>query len=150
MGSDGGILGDRGLAALAGLHRFAIRISGGRLGWRIGSMTVVELHTIGRQSGKRRSAMLTAPISSEDRVVLVASKGGADRHPAWYLNLVAHPEVEISTREWRRPFVARTASAEEKRELWPAVTRNYRGYAHYQQRTARDIPVVVCERGGRS
>ncbi len=80
------------------LHRGVLKLSGGRLGWKAAGMAVVELHTTGKRSGQRRSVMLTAPIVDGERVVLIASKGGDDRHPDWYHNLVAQPEVEL-TRE---------------------------------------------------
>lgn len=145
MGSSGAILGDRALAVLSGFHRWIIRVSRGRLGWRIGRLITVELHTTGRRTGRPRTAILSAPIVEPERVVLVASKGGADRHPAWYLNLVADPDVVVDLRDERRALRARTATPEEKAELWPRVTAVYPGYAHYQERTSRDIPVVICE-----
>ena len=127
------------------IHRAAMRVSGGRLGSNLLGMPALELHTIGRRSGQRRSVMLTAPVLEPGRIVLIASKGGDDRHPDWYVNLVAHPAVEITregaTTSWR----ARTATPEEKAELWPRVVAAYHGYAGYQRRTARDIPVVICE-----
>ncbi|WP_353829075.1 nitroreductase/quinone reductase family protein [Agromyces sp. SYSU T0242] len=145
MGSDGGILGDRGLAIMSGLHRWLISVTGGRVGWRIGRMPTVELHTTGRRSGRPRSAILSAPILEPDRIVLVASKGGADHHPAWYLNLVADPDVEVGLRGSVRRMRARTATRDERAALWPRITAAYPGYARYQQRTRREIPVVVCE-----
>jgi deazaflavin-dependent oxidoreductase (nitroreductase family) len=89
--------------------------------------------------------MLTAPIHEPDRLVLVASKGGDDRHPDWYHNVVAHPDIEITDRGETRKMRARTATAEEKAELWPQIVAAYKGYAGYQKRTGRDIPVVICE-----
>ena len=77
--------------------------------------------------------------------MLVASKGGDDRHPEWYLNLTANPEVELTVDGATRPMRARTASTEEKAELWPRIVSAYRGYGGYQRRTTRDIPVVICE-----
>ena len=80
-------------------------------------------------------------------MVLVASKGGDDRNPEWYRNLVANPEVEVkvlSTGETRK-MRARVATATEKAELWPSIVAAYKGYAGYQKRTQRDIPVVICE-----
>ncbi|GAA2021700.1 nitroreductase/quinone reductase family protein [Agromyces tropicus] len=149
MASDGGILGDRWLARLSGLHRWVIRMTRGRLGWRIGGMTTVELHTTGRRSGRPRSAILSAPIIEPGRVVLVASKGGADHHPAWYLNLDADPDVVVELRDGTRRMRARTATRDERAALWPRVTAVYSGYAHYQERTRREIPIVICEpRGG--
>jgi deazaflavin-dependent oxidoreductase (nitroreductase family) len=126
-------------------HRLILKVSGGRLLSKPFGMPTVELHTTGRRSGARRSTLLTAPVHDSSRVVLVASKGGDDRHPLWYLNLCAQPEVEVTIDGVTRPATARTASADEKAELWPAITEIYRGYASYQKRTERDIPVVICE-----
>ena len=128
-----------------GLHRFLLAVSGGRVLRTAFGMPAVELHTTGRKSGQRRSVMLTAPIYEPDRIVLVASKGGDDRNPDWYGNLVADPDVEITFDGATRPMRARTASAAEKAELWPRVTAAYQGYASYQRRTERDIPLVICE-----
>ncbi|MCU1445870.1 nitroreductase/quinone reductase family protein [Cryobacterium sp.] len=136
---------DLSMRVMNGVHRAVLALSRGRVGWRVGPMAVVELHTTGRKSGVQRSTMLTAPIHDQDRAVLVASKGGDDRNPTWYLNLVAQPDVELSERGVTRPMRARTASAAEKAELWPRIVRAYPGYAAYQRRTTRDIPVVICE-----
>lgn len=136
---------DAALKAMNAAHRAVLRVSGGRLLARPFGMPAVELHTVGRRTGRPRVTMLTAPVHDRSRVVLVASKGGDDRHPEWYLNLVANPEVELTIDGVRRPMRARTATAQEKAELWPQVTARYRGYAAYQRRTDRDIPLVVCE-----
>ncbi|GGI48519.1 deazaflavin-dependent oxidoreductase (nitroreductase family) [Agromyces flavus] len=145
MASRGGILGDRTIAALSRFHRWVLGVTRGRVGWRIGGMPTVRLHTTGRHSGQPRTTMLSAPIVEADRVVLVASKGGSDRHPAWYLNLVASPEAVLDLREGTRAVRARTASPAEKAVLWPRIVTAYAGYARYQRRTRRDIPVVICE-----
>ena len=126
-------------------HKAILKLSGGRVLNTAFGMPTLELHTIGRTSGQRRSVMLTAPVHDEHRVVLVASKGGDDRHPDWYRNLVANPDVEVTMDGVTWPLRARTASAEEKAELWPRIVAAYRGYAGYQRRTHRDIPVVICE-----
>lgn len=126
-------------------HRLLLAVSGGRFPKKVLGMEPVELHATGRSSGQRRSTMLTAPICEPDRVVLVASKGGHTDHPDWYKNLTANPEVELTIRGTTAPFVARTASPEEKAALWPQITAAYRGYEGYQRSTERDIPVVVCE-----
>lgn len=125
-------------------HRVLLKASGGRLGRRFFGMTTVELHTVGRRSGHRRSTMLTAPVHEPDRLVLVASKGGDDRHPDWYLNLCAHPEVELTIEGDTSLWTARTATPEEKAELWPRIVAAYRAYDGYQRRTERQIPVVIC------
>jgi deazaflavin-dependent oxidoreductase (nitroreductase family) len=126
-------------------HRTALKLSGGRVLSTAFGMPTVELHTTGRKSGKRRSTMLTTPLHDDDRVVLVASKGGDDRHPDWYVNLSANPEVELTIDGDTRPMRARTSSSDEKAELWPQIVAAYRGYGGYQRRTTRDIPVVILE-----
>jgi deazaflavin-dependent oxidoreductase (nitroreductase family) len=127
------------------VHRTVLTVSGGRVGKTLGSMPVVELHTTGRSSGKRRSVMLTTPLREDGRYVLVASKGGDDRDPDWYRNLVANPEIELTVDDQTLELVARTASDEEKAELWPRIVDAYDGYAGYAKKTDRDIPVVICE-----
>ena len=102
-------------------------------------------HTTGRKSGLPRCCYLTTPAYDSKRVVLIASKGGDDRNPDWYRNLQARPEAFLVLNGQRHAVHARTASAEEKAELWPKIVASYKGYAGYQQRTDRDIPVVICE-----
>ena len=143
--TEGSALTDFGHRMLNHVHRGVLAISGGRVGARLGSMPVVELHTIGRASGRRRSVLLTAPIHEGGTYVLVASKGGDPRHPEWYANLVAHPVVELTVDGRTSRMRARTATPEERAELWPRIVREYRGYAGYQRRTSREIPVVLCE-----
>lgn len=136
---------DTGMKAMNVAHRTIMKVSGGRLLSNPMGMPTVELHTTGRKSGQRRSTLLTAPVHDANRVVLVASKGGDDRNPQWYLNLVANPEVQLTIGGTTRTMQARTASPEEKGELWPQIIAAYKGYAGYQRRTSRDIPVVICE-----
>jgi deazaflavin-dependent oxidoreductase (nitroreductase family) len=125
------------------VHRSLVRASGGRVAGRLGGMPVVILETVGRKSGEPRRTMLTAPVVDGETVVLVASYGGDSRHPAWYLNLTAQPDVVLERDGVATPMRARTATAEEKSALWPRIVASYRGYAGYQQRTDRDIPVVL-------
>ena len=127
------------------IHNTLQKVTGGRVGRTVFGMKAVQLHTTGRKSGQRRTVWLTSPVNDDHRIILIASKGGDDRHPDWYHNLTANPEVEITDGEATKPYTARTATPEEKAELWPRVTATYRGYASYQQRTGRDIPVVICE-----
>jgi deazaflavin-dependent oxidoreductase (nitroreductase family) len=138
-------LKDLGFKYVPRLHRALISVSGGRLFNRMAGMPIVELHTTGRKTGKDRITILLAPIISDERVVLVASKGGDDRNPTWLLNLQANPDVELSVGGKRRTMRARVASTEEKAELWPQIVAAYKGYGNYQKRTQRDIPVVICE-----
>lgn len=127
------------------LHRRVFTATNGRVGGTAFGMPVVLLTTKGRKSGRRRETMLTSPVQEGDSVVLVASYGGDPRHPAWFLNLRDDPEVEIVMAGRRRPMTARVATVEEKERLWPEVTRRYKGYAGYQKRTDRDIPLVILE-----
>src|SRR5436190_6758125 len=122
------------------LHRTVLNVSGGRIGSRGFGMPVVVLHTVGRKTGKRRATTLTSPVQDGDRVVLVASYGGDDRHPTWFLNLRDNPEVELEMKGAKRPMTAHVATPDEKAELWPQVVSAYKGYAQYQTRTDREIP----------
>ncbi len=140
---------DFGFRTLTTVHRMIVRVSGGRLGARAFGMPVVELHTVGRRSGRRYTTMLTAPVIDGERVVLVASKGGDDRDPDWFRNAMAHPEVELTMNGTRRAVRTRRASDEEKAELWPRVIASYKSYGNYQRRTSRNIPLVICEPSAR-
>jgi deazaflavin-dependent oxidoreductase (nitroreductase family) len=103
------------------------------------------LTTTGRRSGEQRTLPLIYAPHGDDYVV-VASKGGNPQHPAWYLNLAANPDVEVQVGGDRFPATARTASPEEKRELWPIMTAEWPDYDNYQRKTDREIPVVVLSR----
>ncbi len=90
--------------------------------------------------------MLSSPMQPGGSYVVVASRGGDDRHPAWYLNLVANPEVEVDYRGGgKQKRIARVATAAERAELWPKVTADYGFYAAYQKRTDREIPLVFLD-----
>jgi len=136
---------DLAFKSFTGLHRFIYRASGGRILGTGKGMPMLELETIGRKSGKARTTMLTAPIHSADRVVVVASKGGNDHHPAWFLNLRDNPSVKVTMKGTTTPMTARIASADEKAELWPTIVAANDGYAGYQKKTERDIPVIILE-----
>ena len=129
----------------AGIHRAVFNVPKGRIFGKAFGMPVIELITTGRKSGKEHSTLLAAPIVDSDRVVLVASYGGDDRHPAWCLNLRANPEVRVTSAGSTRSMIARIATAEEKDKLWPQITSRYQGYADYQKRTERPIPVIILE-----
>jgi deazaflavin-dependent oxidoreductase (nitroreductase family) len=126
-------------------HRALLKLSGGRYPKTVAGMQPLELHTIGRKTGLRRSTLLTSALYAEDRVVLVASKGGYSDDPIWYKNLVANPQVEITVGGRTTLMTARTASPDEKAVLWPQLVQVYKGYDGYQRNTTRDIPVVICE-----
>jgi deazaflavin-dependent oxidoreductase (nitroreductase family) len=133
------------LKFLNAIHRPVFRLSGGRLMGKGYGMPVVALTTTGRTSGQPRTVMLTSPLVEGDRIVLVASKGGDDRDPLWFSNLVANPDVDVEMGGTTRPMRARVAEGEERDELWTRLTAAHDNYAGYQRKTERRIPVVVCE-----
>jgi deazaflavin-dependent oxidoreductase (nitroreductase family) len=106
-------------------------------------MPMVALTTTGRKSGQRRTVMLSSPLVEGDTVVLVASRGGDDRHPDWFHNLVADPAVEIEMEGRSRPMTARVAEGAERDDLWIRLSTAHDNYAGYQRKTDRRIPVVV-------
>jgi len=112
-----------------GIHRAVFNVSKGRIFGKALGMPIVELFTTGRWSGKERSTMLAIPIVDGDRLVLVASFGGDDRHPAWYLNLEANPEVRATTAGSTRNMIARIATEDERAELRSRISSVFEGYA---------------------
>lgn len=126
-------------------HVKRYRETGGEEGHDWQGTTALILRTTGRKSGEPRDAALIYGTSGDDYLV-VASKGGADDPPAWYLNLVENPDVELQVKADRFPAKARTATAAEKPELWRTMTTIWPAYDEYQQKTEREIPVVVIER----
>lgn len=127
-------------------HRIILKATGGRLGWSmpIYRMPVLELTTVGRKTGQPRTTMLTSPYQEGANIMLVASAGGNDKPPAWYLNITSNSEVMVSLGgKPGQPMKAETASPEERARLWPIITKDHPNYAGYQRRTQREIPVVV-------
>jgi deazaflavin-dependent oxidoreductase (nitroreductase family) len=128
------------------IHRGLLKISGGRIGWDLSHMPVVELTTTGRKSGQPRTVMLTSPVQEGDAIVVVASRGGDDQHPAWFLNLRDKPEVEVALKgKPKQRMRARVATPDERARLWPQVTAKFKGYGNYQTKTTREIPLVLIE-----
>ena len=112
--------------------------------WQRGS-TVGILTTTGRKSGETRKTPLIYG-QQDGKTMVVASKGGADQPPAWYLNLKENPEVQFQIKGDRFTAKARDATPEEKPELWKIMTSQWPDYDEYQKHTDREIPVVVLER----
>jgi F420H(2)-dependent quinone reductase len=127
------------------LNTWIFRASGGRLGNKFLRGAPVCLVTMrGRKTQQLRTVPLIYLEDGRD-VVIVASKGGMDDHPLWYLNLKANPDAEVEIGTTRSRVRARTASAAEKARLWPRLVEIYPDYADYQARTTRDIPVIILE-----
>jgi F420H(2)-dependent quinone reductase len=126
-------------------HTLLYRATGGLVGHRFpGGPPMLLLDHVGAKSGRRRTTPL-AYIADGENLVIVASKGGHPRHPAWFHNLRANPAATIQVGSERRAVRARVASPAERRRLWPMVVEKYGGYADYQQRTEREIPLVILE-----
>ena len=122
----------------------AYRATGGRLGNHIGKAPVLLLHHVGRRSGKPRVSPVLY-LADGDRLVIVASKGGTDKNPAWFHNLMAAPETEVEVGRERRRVRARRATEEERAAYWPRLVAGYSPYDDYQRQTDRVTPVVVLE-----
>jgi deazaflavin-dependent oxidoreductase (nitroreductase family) len=136
---------DFALKTMNAVHRGLIKLTGGKVGWNV-AMPVLELTTTGRKSGQPRSVLLTSPHQEGDTLVVVASRGGDDTHPAWFLNLRDNPDVEVSFKGApKRPMHARVADADERAKLWPKITADFKNYGQYQTKTEREIPLVFLE-----
>ena len=128
-----------------GGHAQIYRLTGGRIGHRLpGLPPTLLLDHIGARSGTRRTTPLLY-IDDPPNVVIVASKGGFPRHPAWYHNLVAHPDTEVQIGSEHRAVRARLATEPERDRLWPRAVKAYSGYRDYQRRAGRMIPLVILE-----
>jgi len=124
-------------------HVPAYRLTGGRfLPPPLGRSRTVLVDHVGRRSGTKRTTPLLY-LADGDDVVIVASKGGAPRHPAWFLNLSEMETTEIRIGGERRRVSVRTATPEEKRRLWPRLVEIWADYESYQRRTEREIPLVI-------
>ena len=135
------------LAFVTWLHRTVYWLSGGRLGHRLGRRDMLLLTTVGRKSGRERTAPLLYVIAGESFVV-VPSNAGDHRPPAWWLNLEARPEATVRVGVEMHEVRARRASPEEAERLWPQLEASYTSYAAYRTRASREIPVVLLERKG--
>jgi deazaflavin-dependent oxidoreductase (nitroreductase family) len=126
----------------SGAHAGVYRATGGKLFGRMGRSPILLLNTVGRKSGRKRTSPLLYVMDGED-FVIIASKGGAPNHPAWYLNLKANPDatVEVGDREVR--VRAEEVDSEEKVRLWQKMVEMYPTYVHYQTKTKREIALLV-------
>jgi deazaflavin-dependent oxidoreductase (nitroreductase family) len=135
------------LRRFAGVHTFLYRTTGGRLGQDIPGIRgkMLLLDHVGAKSGTRRTAPLLYFPDGDD-LVLVASKGGFPKHPAWYHNLMANPDTTVQVGGERRAVHARVAGPPERERLWPLAVKQYRSYDDYQARSkGREIPMVILE-----
>lgn len=133
------------LRRLMGAHARIYRATDGLIGHRFpGAPHTLLLDHVGAKSGTRRTTPLVY-FDDGRNVVVVASKGGHPKHPAWYHNLRAHPDITVQIGSERRAVHARVATADEHSRLWPKAVQTYSGYRGYQERTEREIPLVILE-----
>lgn len=131
---------------LMGVHAFAYRATRGTIGHKVpGLPPMLLLEHVGAKSGARRTSPLLY-IRDGDDLVIVASKGGFPKHPAWFHNLKANPDTEVQVGSERRRVRARVADPDERERLWPKAVAAYGAYRDYQRRTDREIPLVILER----
>jgi deazaflavin-dependent oxidoreductase (nitroreductase family) len=133
------------LRRLMGGHTAIYRATNGLIGHRVpGAPPTLLLDHVGAKSGQRRTSPL---VYGEDgqNLVLVASKGGYPKNPAWYHNLMASPDTTVQVGSRRREVHARVATADERAKLWALMVGVYGGYEAYRRRTEREIPLVVLE-----
>jgi len=135
---------DLALKGMNLLHKAVRTVTFGKAGNKLLGMPVLELTTTGRKSGEPRTCYLTAPLQVGDDYVIVASRGGDDRHPAWFLNLRDDPNVTVAVQGGPpRAMVARITEGAERDDLWQQLSTAHANYAGYQRKTDREIPVVV-------
>jgi deazaflavin-dependent oxidoreductase (nitroreductase family) len=133
------------LRRLMGGHAAVYRATGGLIGHRIpGLAPSLLLEHTGAKSGKSRTSPLVYGVDGQN-LILVASKGGYPKHPAWFHNLMAHPDTTVQVGSQRTAVHARTATPEERDRLWSLMVGVYGGYEDYRRRTDREIPLVILE-----
>jgi deazaflavin-dependent oxidoreductase (nitroreductase family) len=134
------------LRRLMGVHTAVYRATRGRVGHQFpGFPPMLLLDHVGAKSGVRRTSPLLY-VRDGDDLVIVASKGGYPKHPAWFHNLRANPDTAVQVGSERRAVRARVANPEERARLWPRVVDAYPTYEDYQRRTGREIRLVILER----
>jgi deazaflavin-dependent oxidoreductase (nitroreductase family) len=136
------------LDAAFGAHKTIYRLSGGLIGHRIPFVPpMLLLDHMGAKSGTKRTTPLVY-VADRDAFVIVASKGGHPRHPAWFHNLRANPDTTVQAGTRKVEVTARVATAAERTRLWPKVVDAWSDYDSYQKRTDREIPLVILEPRG--
>lgn len=142
-------IGDVATTALfSRLHSALYHRLGGRFVDRALGCDIVLLETRGRKTGRRHEVPLFA-FRDGTRLVVIASRGGNDDPPAWYLNLLAHPDATVRVDDSSRAVWARVATGAERERLWTLAAKGYPGYETYRARTRREVPVIVLEDGAK-
>jgi deazaflavin-dependent oxidoreductase (nitroreductase family) len=124
------------------IHLFIYRLTGGRISGVVQGLHVLLLTTTGRKSGQPRTTPL-GYFKHGNNYVIIASNSGSDHHPGWYYNLKSNPTAEIQIKNHRAPVRAEEATGEAHDQLWNELIRISPGYADYQKRTSREIPLII-------
>ena len=133
------------LRRLMGGHAAVYRASHGRIAHRVpGVPPMLLLDHVGAKSARKRTSPLAYAVDGEN-LILIASKGGYPKNPAWFHNLLANPDTTVQVGSRRRDVRARVADPQERKRLWPLVVSVYGGYEDYRRRTDREIPLVILE-----
>jgi len=130
------------------LHVSLYKLTGGRVGGSVFGAPVLLLSTVGRRTGRKRTTPLLY-IQDGDNLVVVASNGGREKNPAWFMNIKQDPRTEVQIRGPRTVMRAEQANRDEKQRLWPLLTKMYGRYDEYRAKTKREIPVVILHRDDR-
>ena len=126
-------------------NRTAIHCSGGRIGWIHKGTPIIEVTMTGRRSGEPRTTLLSAVAERDGAFVVIGSRGGDSKHPAWYLNMRDNPSITVRNRDGIRQMTARLTEGHERAELWEQVTATDDHYLRFQARTDRQFPIVMLE-----
>ena len=126
-------------------NRTAIRWSGGRVGWIHKGTPIIELTMTGRRSGQPRTTLLSAVAERNGAFVVIGSRGGDSKHPAWFLNVRDNPSVTVRNRDGVQQMTARLTEGDERAELWEQATAKDDHYLRFQERTDRVFPIVMLE-----
>jgi F420H(2)-dependent quinone reductase len=138
-------LGPKTIRLMGRIHRWLWSFTGRKFGNSVGEVPFLMLTTKGRKTGRARTTPVLYLQDGAD-FIIVASFGGNDMHPAWYLNLEHCPEAEVTVKGERRRILARKVSAEEKTFIWPRLVELYPQFTSYQRRTSREIPLMRLSR----
>ena len=142
-----GALGNLLFRATSAMHILLYRLTRGKIGGRMMGAPVLLLTTTGRKTGNKRTKPLMY-FPDGERMVLIASKGGSAENPAWWLNLQHNPRVQVEVDGKVMIVTAEPASPEERTRLWPKITAMFSGYADYQTKTTREIPLAILRPAG--
>jgi deazaflavin-dependent oxidoreductase (nitroreductase family) len=134
----------RGIRAMGRVHRVVYRTTGGRVGGRVWGLSILLLTTTGRKTGKVRTTPLCF-YPDGDNLVVVASNGGLEWYPSWWLNLLEHPQAAVRVGRRTLAVVTRPATADERTRLWAEITAIAPGYLEYERRAPRPIPLAILQ-----